>query len=156
MKTLEQRMLGKINKGTGCWLWTGCHNGRGYGRIHNGQKVMDHAHRVAYSLWVGEIPAGHEVIHVCDNPRCVNPAHLRLGSHADNMADAGNKRRVPYEERHHWAKYPKWKAARVIFDLALGLSRAQIARALGVRYQFVHDIYRGKAWRHLREDMGLT
>jgi hypothetical protein len=72
----------------GCWLWTGTRTGGGYGKW-----LGQRAHRFAYSAAKGAIPAGMFVCHACDNPLCVNPDHLWLGSHSDNMRDMDRKGR---------------------------------------------------------------
>jgi len=80
-------------KGDGCWLWTGPRHAKGYGAFRwNRRSYL--AHRVSYELLVGEIPIDRpHVCHRCDVPLCVNPAHLFLGSHLDNMSDMTVKNR---------------------------------------------------------------
>jgi hypothetical protein len=93
---LKQRFEAKVQVTPGCWPWIGSLGGGTgdgrYGSIKHLGKVMA-AHRVSYQLHVGEIPHGLHVLHRCDNPRCVNPDHLRLGTHLDNMRDMYSKGR---------------------------------------------------------------
>jgi hypothetical protein len=97
-RPLAERFWERVKKGAGCWLWTGYRMPNGYGRMgaggwsKNGGSLL--AHRVSYELHKGSIPDGICVMHSCDNPRCVNPAHLSLGSQADNMADKARKGRA--------------------------------------------------------------
>jgi hypothetical protein len=77
---------------SGCWLWTRAVNQDGYGRVSARGKYLS-AHRVSYEVFKGEIPAGQYVLHACDTPGCVNPAHLRIGAQSDNMADCISKGR---------------------------------------------------------------
>lgn len=92
MKKLEKRFLEKVNKTDGCWLWTASTRS-GYGAIKYNNKV-EGAHRISYILYKGEINDGLFVCHTCDNPSCVNPDHLFLGSNSDNMKDAFDKGRL--------------------------------------------------------------
>ena len=110
MKTLEERFEEKYipEPMSGCWLWdTSWHPG-GYGKFwFDGRYVS--AHRMAYMLYVGEIPEGLVVMHTCDVACCVNPDHLRVGTQHDNVSDmvekgrhlAGHRKRS--RERKQWA-----------------------------------------------------
>lgn len=86
MIALKQRFSARIRVTPECWQWIGASGGGGYGHMRVSGKVVG-AHRVSYELHRGPIPDGLHVLHSCDNPLCVNPAHLRLGTHQDNMAD---------------------------------------------------------------------
>lgn len=91
------RFWAKVNRGTGCWEWLGERNNKGYGRFptysRDSRKRLL-AHRVSYTLHHGQIPAGMVVMHACDNPGCVNPEHLSIGTQQDNLRDALAKGRV--------------------------------------------------------------
>ncbi len=85
-----ERFWSKVDKSGDCWLWRGSVNPQGYGTFSFGGKSRG-AHRVSYLLSKGEIGDGLCVCHTCDNPPCVNPDHLWLGTQADNMRDMGSK-----------------------------------------------------------------
>ncbi len=84
----RERFLSLIDRTgpNGCWLWRGRFFRSGYGVFYQAGKYRK-TNRVAWEIFVGPIPAGLHVLHHCDNPSCVNPAHLWLGTHSDNMAD---------------------------------------------------------------------
>lgn len=86
--SLNERFVGKIQKGglDDCWPWLAGCDADGYGRFKVGHWVVK-AHRMAYELFKGKIPAGLQIRHSCDNPPCCNPAHLLLGTNFDNMRD---------------------------------------------------------------------
>ena len=88
----EQRFMQKIRKIDTCWMWVGALNSRGYGSFRfNGKSVS--SHRFSYLYFKGEIPNGMIICHECDNPACVNPEHLWVGTHLDNSNDKHNKGR---------------------------------------------------------------
>ena len=89
------RLLHCVEKINGCWNWLGdIHpNGYGYATCHETNRTM-HAHRLSYKIFKGEIPEGLYVCHHCDNPACINPDHLWIGTAKENMQDAKNKGRL--------------------------------------------------------------
>jgi hypothetical protein len=89
-----------VNPNTGCYEWTGAKSALGYGRLRYKDRAYV-ASRFAYVAWVGDVPSGAEVCHRCDNPSCINPAHLFIGSHAENMRDMAAKFRLPAQSRTH-------------------------------------------------------
>ncbi len=85
--------------GTPCWTWTRAKNRRGHG-LTTVARVREQAHRVAWIVAHGDVPAGLHVLHECDNPPCCNPDHLRTGTRVDNMQDAIAKGRFCMGDRH--------------------------------------------------------
>lgn len=93
----------------GCWEWKGSTGSAGYGRISFGHGETNYrtnytAHRLSWMLFFGPIPDGICVLHRCDNPKCVRPDHLFLGTHTDNMKDRDRKNRTQQGEKHYRAK----------------------------------------------------
>lgn len=89
-----------IDKRTECWLWTGTKYRNGYGWIKVFGKVIS-AHRYSYELHKGPIPDGNEVLHSCDVKHCINPDHLRIGSHSENMKEASYRGLIKTGVDHH-------------------------------------------------------
>lgn len=94
LKTLKEKLLENIgiNKDNNCWEWQKFLTEHGYGRFRiNTKKVL--AHRASYEIFIEKIPKGLLVCHKCDNPRCINPEHLWVGTDKDNVRDAMSKNR---------------------------------------------------------------
>ena len=99
--TLENRFWSHVERGPDCWEWTARRDKDDYGQfaISKGKSAV--AHRVAYSLSVGDIPDGMFVCHTCDNPPCCNPEHLWIGTNQDNMDDMVRKNRANAKNYNH-------------------------------------------------------
>ena len=121
--------------GTGCWQCLGAKLPRGYGRFYYEGRAR-YAHRVALQLLQGvRVPADRVVMHACDNPSCVNPDHLSVGTQRDNMRDASRKGRVVYTQDWTGERNPKAKMSdRDRTDLMHASSRGASNRALAQHY----------------------
>ena len=95
-RSLSEQLQARIVCDDGCWIWSGVTDKYGYGQIPNpaNKHRKLKAHRVAYECFVGPIPAGLHVLHSCDHPACVNPQHLHVGTHAQNMREAVERGRT--------------------------------------------------------------
>lgn len=155
---VEVRFWAKVDKRPGlgpngdCWLWTGHVDTGGYGTIRTDGKPKS-THRLSYELAFGPIPAGdgHHgvcVCHRCDNRVCVNPAHLFLGDHAVNMADAAAKRRFPVKrgQRSHLAKLTDDDVRAIRDDRRL---LTEIADDYGVSTTTISGVRRQMLWTHV-------
>lgn len=144
--SLLERFMAKVSPepNTGCWLWVGGLRQRGYGQVRVGARMRT-AHRVAWELFKGPIVAGLHVLHRCDVRPCVNPAHLFLGTHADNMRDMSQKGRAPRGERSGCAKLSA-EDVRTIRRLRGVLLHRQIAAAWGISLGQVSKIQTGAQW----------
>ena len=160
MKTFHERYV-RIPFTT-CWIWEGCKQGNnGYGAYqHEKKRVL--AHRFSYLIHKGEIPKGMSVCHACDEPSCVNPDHLFIGTHADNMRDMERKGRSNSSARIEAARmvdkrgelHPSAKLTEqaVIFMRQLkrdGRTYKELSVMFGVNHRTVTSAVLGHTWSHL-------
>lgn len=145
-QTLEQRFSEKVSiTERGCHEWTGCLAKNGYGMLHlNG--VTAYAHRVAFEMAYGVIPQGAQIMHSCDNRRCVNIGHLSLGSFDENMADMVQKSRQALGERNSHAKLTE-EEVKII--RSLNGTNASIAGQFKVSASLVSLIRNRRNWKHV-------
>jgi hypothetical protein len=156
---IEQRFMNKVNKNvdTGCWEWVACTDECGYGEFKIDGNSR-HAHRVSWELFIGEIPEKMEVCHTCDNPPCVNPDHLFLGTHKENMADMVKKGRYVkgkiykgIESFHRGslspcAKLTEDNVIEIVNRVDNGEAMYSLAKEFGVSYNTIRQIITGKRW----------
>ncbi len=141
-----------------CWIWLGGRDADGYGLFAIGHHRSIRAHRFSYRLHYGELPRGPFVLHTCDNPPCVNPAHLFLGSHQDNMDDAKRKGRYPVIHRGEQSNFAKLTLNQVqeIRSLAGMMKQVEIARRFNVCPATICLILNGQNWRNLQKSDPVT
>jgi len=137
-----------------CWPWRGATIRGGYGNFRetNPRRTV-HAHRFAYELVCGPIPAGLMVLHTCDNPSCVNPSHLFVGTDADNMRDKTAKGRTPHGEAHWRHKFTDTQVLEIRRLAAAGMTYSAIGRLLGVGDWTVGRIAKGLSRREMTNAM---
>lgn len=156
MTTETIKTKAKINPTTGCWEWIGAKR-NGYGRITTGSRTDGtrktvSAHRLSYELFKGNIPAGYEICHACDNPCCINPDHLFAGTHQDNVDDREQKGRnvAPRGEGNGRAKLTSNDVRDARNErVANGTSYRTLAMKYGVAKRTIMDAVRGVNWKCL-------
>jgi hypothetical protein len=158
MKTIHDRFMDKVSPepNSGCWLWDAFTREDGYGQFRFNGRTQS-AHRVAWQLYNGPLSRGASgsgvcVLHRCDNPACVNPEHLFIGSNADNVQDMVNKGR---NQRCRGADASRSKLidADVIairHFVKSGVPQNKIAIMFNVDNSTISDIKRRKSWSHLK------
>ena len=148
---LESRLTGHgwTVEDSGCWEWSGNKMPSGYGYLKFKYKNTL-AHRAAYETWVGTIPPGKHVLHSCDNPPCINPGHLRVGTNQDNANDRVSRDRVAFGSSSGMSKIVE-QDVREIRDLyASGLFfQREIGEMYGLSQTMIGHIVRGTYWRRV-------
>ena len=150
-RTLEERFWEKVDKKgpDDCWEWMGAKIPRGYGEFSVSGKNK-YAHRISWRLTNGPIPKGMCVLHRCDNPSCVNPAHLFLGTNTENMRDRDRKGRQARGKDHGMAKLTPQDVGEIRKMLAQGVVQRVIAEKYGIARSEISHIKTGAKWRSLK------
>lgn len=154
-RPIEDRFWEKVDKtsdANGCWLWTGCVNTWGYGQINKGGQKGAHigAARLSWMIKNGPIGAGLCVCHKCDNPICVNPDHLFLGTQKDNMVDAQNKGHRAYGSKNVNARFCDDDIRNIRKMYEDGYRQKDIVDHYGASKSAISAIVRRKTWLHVK------
>lgn len=139
---------------SGCWVWIGATNGPGYGKFYDGTKV-EMAHRFSFILAHGSIDPGQFICHRCDNPPCVNPEHLFVGSQSDNLRDAYSKGRMAIcklnaSGRGNQIKLTIYDVREIRLRHRRGETQTSIAEDFEINQTMVSAIVRNKSWASVK------
>lgn len=156
-RPLSERFGEKVNRGPGCWLWTGATMANGYGVIGVPVRVGKHrnalAHRVSWELKNGPVPEGLQVLHRCDVRNCVNPEHLFVGTQKENIADMYAKGRESgcgvRGHRNPSAKFSEKDAALMRYLSDCGVSYQHLTEIFGVTKSTVSRVALRQSWAHV-------
>lgn len=161
------RFWARVSKSENCWLWTGAVNARGYGSLSNGVRVVG-AHVYSYEIYYGPVPAGMCVCHHCDNPPCVRPDHLFLGTYTENALDCSRKGRANGSARaHHGEDHGRakltWEQVCEIRrrhpkppgrGIRSSESMLKTAAEFGINSGHISAIVAGRSWQRPRGEKG--
>jgi len=131
-----------------CWEWLAYKSWDGYGYFNSGKR-NELAHRFSYRMFIGEIPISLCVLHKCDNPSCVNPEHLFIGTNDDNVKDKVQKTRQACGERMNRGSATAEDVAEIRRMHASGIRQSCICRLFKISSGSVSKIINGKSWKHI-------
>ena len=141
--------VAKTDDASSCWIWTGGRNTAGYGALRNRQHRGKLAHRLSWEMAYGPIPDGLIVCHRCDNPACVRPDHLFLGTLVDNVVDMVNKGRQSRGAAKRNAKLSDDHVRQIKALLMQQVPRKTLAERFGVCRSTISHIATGRQWSHV-------
>jgi len=153
-KDIIRRFWEKINfpenRIDGCWIWTAGKDGHGYGSFNFGSKVVS-SHRFAYMIFKGTIKEGLLIRHICDNPSCVNPNHLLVGTHQDNTQDKLDRNRLnPAKgENNGQSILTELEVKEILYKLIDDIIVSVLAEQYNVCTGAIHAIANGVNWKHI-------
>jgi len=136
-------------KESGCWEWNGRTAKNGYASFSFNKKI-EYAHRMSYRFHIGDIPDGLLVCHSCDNRKCVNPSHLFLGTHKDNLLDMKSKGRSLRGDSSHKSKLTDMQIFEIMEANEFGVSMKQLSLLYDVDMNYLYQVKRGEkreGWR---------
>lgn len=146
---MKAKLIGKIKKINGCWEWQGSRNKKGYGHLSYKRKV-ELAHRISWLMFKGKIPNDMKVCHKCDNPPCINPSHLFLGSQKENVKDMFQKKRKIHEGINHpGAKLTNENIKEIRKLLREGKTQQYIADKYNISNGHVGSIKHRRTWKEI-------
>lgn len=151
LRPVADRFWEKVDKSGECWLWIGAKSSPWlYGNLLISGRKYRLAHRISWELTYGSIPDGLCVLHHCDNPSCVRPSHLWLGTQLDNSKDCIAKGRDRRGEQHPMAKLTEGQVIEIYrVHMDEGLSHRALASRFGVSPSCINDVLTGKNWAHV-------
>jgi len=148
MDDLKFRFFEKVLK-KDCWEWRGhLSSSFGYGRLRFNGVAWD-THILSWKIHNGDIPKGMCICHTCDNPACVNPNHLFMGSYAQNSADMKAKNRHAFGEKNGMSKLSNKEVLSIRKDLKAGVSSILLAKQYGVHPNHILRIKRNESWKNV-------
>jgi len=135
-------------KKEGCWEWNKARNHGGYGTFYHNKRTWI-AHRISWILHYGKLEKGMFVLHKCDNPACVRPDHLFVGTNKDNLRDCAEKGRIASGERNGNSKMTNSTVKKIRKLSNCGMKGTEIANLVGVHKSTVSRVLRKIIWRHI-------
>ena len=134
-------LLYSDKKENGCWVWNKSRHRQGYGNLTYEKKNLL-AHRVSWIIFKGEIEDGKKIFHICDNPPCVNPDHLFIGTQRDNIIDMFNKNRATHQ------KITREQANEIRLLYSKNICTIEISERFGISKSAISMIVNNKIWKN--------